>query len=385
MSMEPQGKTSDTRRMSLRGVALEAVLNVTSGTTRAALFAVLLAAVIFGCAGAEFLQLREINMRVREFVSSGASTVLVEYAGRIDGAACESLASVDGVQAAGALRAASARPVAEVLPMTPLPALEATPGAVELLASGDSMETHALSVAEMDGVWLSTQAAEVVGAQVGDTVPLSDGSRMHIAGIYASPEDGRTGNTSYAVVMPVHSTSVGKGFDVCMVKAWPVPRSLESLALMRVRELSGNRDDQPHVRQLNATLGSKLESERMYASRGTVHMPWMACALAMALGFAAIWSRRLEFASALHCGVPKLALMAQSLLETMSWEIMALAICSPLFTVAWLGWEGADGMQVIMLMGRSAIGALAGAICGALIAVLCVRERNLFRYFKGRG
>ncbi len=188
MSMEPQGKTSDTRRMSLRGAALEAVLNVTSGTTRAALFAVLLAAVIFGCAGAEFLQLREINMRVREFVSSGASTVLVEYAGRIDGAACESLASVDGVQAAGALRAASARPVAEVLPMTPLPALEATPGAVELLASGDSMETHALSVAEMDGVWLSTQAAEVVGAQVGDTVPLSDGSRMHIAGIYASPE-----------------------------------------------------------------------------------------------------------------------------------------------------------------------------------------------------
>ena len=65
----------------------------------------------------------------------------------------------------------------------------------------------------MDGVWLSTQAAEVVGAQVGDTVPLSDGSRMHIAGIYASPEDGRTGNTSYAVVMPVHSTSVGKGFQ----------------------------------------------------------------------------------------------------------------------------------------------------------------------------
>ncbi|KFI61933.1 hypothetical protein BCUN_1838 [Bifidobacterium cuniculi] len=367
--------------MRLRGAFDEAARNIASGTTHAALYALLLAVVMVGCAGAELLQLRGIQRQIDEFVSAGASTYVVDAAGRIDARSCESLAGLDGVQAAGALRTADARLTLARIPSTALPTLEATPGALRALVSGDSATTRSLAADEFDGVWLSRQAADTSGAATGSLEALLDGGNVRIAGVYESPDDGRSGTTAYALVEPV---PVEGTFDQCIVKAWPVPQSMESLALVSVGDVGTDPNDQPRVRQFNTKLGAELDATALFEHRATTVMTPLAAVGGLALGFVAIRLRRLELASALHCGVPKTALMLQSLMETCSWTVAALALCLPLLAFAWWDWPGFDAGQIVDLAARPLLAAACGALVGTAVAILAVRERNLFRYFKDR-
>lgn len=367
--------------MRLRGAIGEAARNIASGTTHAALYALLLAVVMLGCAGAELLQLRGIQQQIEGFVSAGASTYVVDAAGRIDARSCESLSDLDGVQAAGALRTADARLTLARIPSTALPTLEATPGALSALVSGDSATTRSLAPDEFDGVWLSRQAADTSGATAGSLEALLDGGSVRIAGIYESPDDGRSGTTAYALVEPV---PVEGTFDQCVIKAWPVPQSMESLALLSVGDVGTDPNNQPRVRQFNTKLGAALDSTALFVHRATEVMVPLATIGGLMLGFVAIRLRRLELASALHCGVPKTALVLQSLVETGSWTVAALALCLPLVAFAWWDWPGADAGQVVLLTVRPLLAAACGALIGSAAAVLAVRERNLFRYFKDR-
>lgn len=367
--------------MRLRGVAGEAVRDILSGTTHALLCMVALMAIMVAAAGAELFQLRSIGDRIDDYVSSGASTYVVEYPGRIDARSCESLADAPGVHAAGAIRTADSRISFAVLPSTSLPLLEATPGAVQVLASVNGRSTRALTKSESNGIWLSGQAAETLGLTSGQTARLTDDTPATIAGVYPFPEDGRSSNAAYAVVQPVPRDGV---FDECLVKTWPVPDSIESLALLSVGTVSDDKDDRPTVRQLNTRLGARLDSSALFASRATAWMPLVAGGAALALGFAAVWIRRLELASALHCGVPKPALVLQIMMETVSWTFAATMLCLPLPLAVMHLWEGTAPQQIVDLMMRPMLAAALGGLAGATVAVLCVRERNLFAYFKRR-
>lgn len=367
--------------MRLLGIAGEAARDILSGTTHALLYTVTLMAIMIAAAGAELFQLHSIEQRIDAFVSSGASTYVVEYPGRIDARSCESLADVSGVHAAGAIRTADSRISFAVLPSTSLPLLEATPGAVQVLASADSRGARALAKSESNGIWLSGQAAETLGLTSGQTVRLTDDTPMTIAGVYPSPEDGRSSNATYAVVQPVPRDGV---FDECLVKTWPVPDSIESLALLSVGTVSDDKDNRPTVRQLNTRLGARLDSSALFTSRATAWMPLMAGGIALTLGFVAVWIRRLELASALHCGVPKPALVLQMMLETASWTCAATVLCLPLPLAIIHLWEGTAPQQIVNLMMRPVLAAALGSLTGATVAALCVRERNLFAYFKRR-
>lgn len=96
-------------QMPLSGVTGEAMRDILSGTTHALLYAAALMALMLASAGAELFQLRSIGERIDDYVSSGASTYVVEYPGRIDARSCESLADAPGVHAAGAIRTADSR------------------------------------------------------------------------------------------------------------------------------------------------------------------------------------------------------------------------------------------------------------------------------------
>ncbi|MEE1295647.1 MAG: hypothetical protein UHD09_02080 [Bifidobacterium sp.] len=267
------------------------------------------------------------------------------------------------------------------IPSTPLPTLEATPGALRAVVSGDTRATRELTADEHDGVWLSRQAADTSGAAVGSVEELSDGTTVRIAGIYESPDDGRSVSTSYALVQPVAADGA---FDQCVVKAWPVPDGIESLVLASVGEVSGNADDQPRVRQANTRLGASLDSTALFATRATAVMTLVAAVGGAALGFVAARLRRLEFASALHCGVPKAALVTQMVVETGCWALCAAVIATPLLAVIpWL-WSGDTPGQIALLCVRPLGAAVVGSLAGGVLVTVAVRERHLFRYFKDR-
>ena len=144
------------------------------------------------------------------------------------------------------------------------------------------------------------------------------------------------------------------------------------------------RDSRPTVRQLNTRFGAGLDSSALFASRTTAWLPVLAGGVALALGFVAVWTRRLELASALHCGVPKPALVLQMMLETASWTLAATVLCLPLPLAVMHLWAGSAPQQIVVLTLRPMLATALGALAGATAGVLRVRERDLFAYFKRR-
>ena len=75
--------------------------------------------------------------------------------------------------------------------------------------------------------------------------------------------------------------------------------------------------------QLNTTKGDGFDGQTLYRQRSTRILPACGALIALAIGYLLIRGRRLEIASALHCGVPKPALATQIIIET------GITICSP--------------------------------------------------------
>lgn len=106
---------------------------------------------------------------------------------------------------------------------------------------------------------------------------------------------------------------------------------------------------------------------------------------ALFAGYAAVRARRLELASAMHCGEPKIALWLQMLLETLMCS--AIIVTTPLIVWALTHMETGVIISPTTLVGilaRIPAAALVGVLAGASMAMLITRERDLFRYFKNR-
>lgn len=386
--------------MRLSGVISEAWRNLITGTTHACALALALALSVAILVGADLLTISRIQAQADEFVASGASTYTITYAGRIDPVACESLTSVNGVRAAGALRQANAKITFAVLPSTGVPAYEATEGAVALFADAtggaasddnavdfdDGAISNGSAALAASDLWLSSEAAEPLQAVPGETIALKDGRQATVGGIYQWPDDGRTSGYSYAVLEPV-PTDRAERFDSCWVKAWPVPENIESLLyLATVGDSAGGSQQQGRavISQLNTSHGADLDAAALYHQRFTAWAPVVALAVGLLLGVVAIRMRRLELASALHCSVPKRALIAQLMVETCAWLACALLLCSPLLAWVWLANGNADAAPLTDTLLRVPIAAVVGVIVGSALTAAGIRKRRLFRYFKNR-
>lgn len=383
------------RRMRLRGVLDEAWRNLASGTSHACALAMALACLMLLCAGADLASVTAIQRETDDYVASGGSTYAITYEGRIDGAACDRLASLDGVLAAGATRTASSKLTFAALPSTGVPTYDATPGAVSIFAYGDASAramtsgmtsdggADAASSVPADGLWLSHDAADPLRAQAGDDVDLHDGASAHVAGVFDWPDDGRKSGYSYAAIAPVPLVE-GETFDQCWVKTWPAPDNIESLLRIVTTGEDPSGQDRPTVAQLNTTHGQRFDAQTAYATRMTAWAPLVAGVGALLVGFLAVYIRRLELASALHCGVPKPALVTQILVETGLWSLAATLLCSPV--LAWMWLENTDGDALVLTdtLLRVPAAAYAGVMFGALLCACVIREKRLFRYFKNR-
>lgn len=374
-----------TGRMRLGGVIDEAWRDIVSGTSHAFMLMLIVAVLIGGLSAADLFSIRSIAQQVDRYIASGASTYVIEFKGRISGEACERLSSMDGVLASGALRSKNDKVISAILPSAGIPSLDATTGALGVFASSTRSGTVGLSTRDYDGIWLSSQAAQSVNAAAGSQLALHAGGSVRIAGVFQYPDDGRSTNYEYVALSQVPADA--DDFDQCVVKAWPVPDALQALLQSTVSSWPSDASQQPTISQLNATQGSQLDAVKAFRERQTALAPMVMLIAAFFIGFAVVRVRRLELASAMHCGEPKAALWLQMLLEALTWCCSAILVTLPL--AVWAVTEMDTGiiiapLTLIGILARIPAAALAGVLAGVTLAMLVTRERDLFRYFKNR-
>ncbi|PJM77406.1 hypothetical protein [Bifidobacterium felsineum] len=385
-------ETSHRPRMRLAGMLGEAWRDLITGTSHACALAVGLACLIVLLAGADWLTISGIQKQTDEYVASGGSTWILEYPNHIDGAACDRLTSLDGVEAAGAVRQSENKLVFAALPSTSVPLYEITPGATEVFMlsttgtqwkNGTPHESGSVSQ-NREGVLLSSEAAKPFQAQSGQSLALKDGRSLDVVDVFDWPDDGRKSGFSYAALTPIPADSSAT-FSQCWVRAWPQTKNLESLLrLASDGTANATAAERPQIYKLNTAKGSELDSTVLFVSRLTAYVPWIALAAALALGFIATRTRKLEMASALHCGVPKTVLLTQIMLETITWSIAGILLASPLLAWVWLDDNTAEAAALTDTLLRVPIAAVLGVLLGAFLGVSLTRESHLLKYFKNR-
>ena len=362
--------------MKLRTIVREAFLNITTGSTRLAVFASVLAAVITVLAGAEVETIASIDERAREFRDSGGSTVIYRMEAGIDGAACDRLRELPGVSATGAVRRREAGESAAALPDQQIPTFDISPGFGGFRALGNP---HA-----SDGVLISEDAAGTLGVGWGRRLPLTE-ARPPISGTFTYPADGRQPGYGYAILSP---TDTRAAFDECWVECWPL--SDDVLAILPTALLPGAAAEKgpgaqgPRLQQLNASRGTHFDGAMQFANRISRFAPAIALLAGATLGFIATSGRKLELAAALHAGVTRGAQALHVVIEAGAWALASLTLALPPLAMLITETDGSPAAPLIVVAARVAVAAASGTLIGASAAVFTVKERHLFTYFKTR-
>ncbi|MDR0436085.1 MAG: hypothetical protein LBH11_04905 [Propionibacteriaceae bacterium] len=353
--------------MRFRDICIEAWRNITTGTTHALRWMLVLLLSTGALVWLDATTIRAQLQDVATYINGGGATWVVNAPGRIDGAACDALAETDGIIASGALRQSVERPVLAQLPSALTSFFDATTGLLGLL--------HAPT---RGGV----AATDKLAAQLGITVPgvlHTTAGAFALDAIFSFPSDGRDASLGYAVISPADTT---QPFDDCWAQIWPSDDTKQRLLYLAVLP-AGSNDLPTQFAQLNPTLAASYHPSELFQHRAT-NWTTLACLLVGVIaGIAATVTRRLELASALHSGLSKNALLKQLLLETLFWAGVALSTATPILLLS-AATAIADHTQVALLTMRGPILGTCGALLGTMSAVLLLRERQLFIFFKDR-
>ncbi len=349
----------------------EAWRNIATGTTRTITLALLLSAASIGLAAADLLTVNGLAEEAEDFQRSGASIITLTAVGGIDGVTCEAMGHLPGVSAAGAIRATETGVVASALPSSTIPLMETSPGFAQVLRAERG---------PVPGLILSDQVSEALDLGIGDSLTTPTG-RVPVGGTFDYPDDGRRAGYGYAVLAPVHANQ--GAFDECWVDAWPISGQIPALLRMTLIP-TGDGAQPPVLSQLNTSRGIGFDGPARFVGRSTRNAPVAALVLGIGLGFAAVRTRRIQFAAALHAGASRRDLAAILGLEVASWTLP-----TAMFTIAIATFIAARapnlGHGIALILGsRVSVLAVVGGFLGALAALLQVREHHLFRYFKER-
>lgn len=351
-------------------VASEAWRNVTSGTAQALQIAVLLGALTAAVVGVDLASISAISARAAAFHDAGGDILVIEAPGLISSRACESLNRTTGV-IAGALRAATGNLVARALPSSSIPTFEITPGLAPILLDG---------AAAPPGVLVSGALARALGLAAGGSLDSLTGSAT-VAAVYDYPDDGRRADFEFAAMLPVGSD---RPFDECWARSTARSDDLAPLLLSTVVPQSGGQSDPPKIAQLNGSLGERFDGAGQFADRPTRLLPFMGAGLAFIVSFVATRLRRVELAAARHSGVAASEQWATVMLESLVPVAFAPIVTAPV--VAWFVVHAPPtdlGTSLGLAVGYAGMLGLS-ALLGATIAVLLIRERDLFAHFKDR-
>lgn len=358
--------------MRWRAILSESWRTLLTGTSRALLWIPLLTLVVAGAAVADVVEAHGVTVAAREYVAHGGSVSVLSAPGRIDPRACEALARVPGVRAAGALTQTEERVILAALPAAPVPLVRVSPALPRLLGA---------RTIPAPGLLASDQVREDVPVTPGGILPTLDGE-VPVAGVFDQPEDGRSPSLGYALLAPDAGTDP---FDQCWIDVWPQSEEIEHLVLTALTGVAPQGEAaRVELRPLNPTLPARFDGRARFEERLSRFLPLVAGLVGLAVGAASVRMRRLELASNLHAGLRRGDLARIVALDTLAWLLPALVLAASIgaVTVAALGAQGE--WALLVLVARPVWAAGVGTCLGAGIALALTRERHLFAWSKDR-
>ncbi|MBT1177546.1 hypothetical protein JS532_08230 [Bifidobacterium callimiconis] len=382
--------------MRLSSIVSEALRNIAQGTSRA----VLLALAVFVCSGLlggyEMASVLALEKQAANRIQADADVKVIVGA-PIDGAACDNLAistwkqtngssSANGPSISGALRdGPQITPTST--PGRDVTSYEATPGLLHLLAEHATTtgrrnvdKANFVSV-DATGIWVPTDLANDFGLSVGSRFETTSGITT-VAGIYQWPNDGRDTRLAYAVITPV-SASNGT-FDECWARQWPVSNDTDRLLYSTAIITDGTEQGAAGITQLNKGFDSQYDALGSYLTRMTRWMPALGLMIGVLLGVLSVHRRRLEYAGALHSGQTKGAQLLELAVETWIWAGIGTLCAIIILFAAGYRLSIADSMAITITAIRTSVALFSGTTVAAICAGACIRESQLFRYFKKR-
>ena len=347
----------------------EAGRDIRTGAGRSVLFAVLFSVCAGGLALAAGLGQAQVIRSAQAYVSAGAATYVMKADDRIDGRACDALATHASVQAAGALRERERPLVPSALPQTPITSFETSAGFADVLDSGGQRREA--------GIDVSTDVAEVLGIRPGDRLSTGTGEAT-VSRVFRYPDDGRDSLLAFAAVGIV---PLGEApFDACWATIWPQDEEAVAALGRSVLSGSGRADEATTLMQLNQTKGTRFAEVDFL---GQAAANGLTAGTAVALGVLYVLRRRLSLASDRHIGVARFAQVVSQTVQASVWAITGTVLVGAVSLCIYPS-EGADRVPLVsatlLTMGVGASMALASC---ALTTCL-ISERSLFRYFKNR-
>lgn len=344
--------------------------NVVSGTSRFAVLATLLTAVLTGLTIADATIMRQAIDSAAAFRQSGGSTYILSAPGEIDATACDALGRLPNVSAAGAIRDTGAKLAISALPDAPAPSFVISAGFAAVIGADTRHRA---------GLIVSDELATALDVHPGDEISTRAGA-TRFAATYSYPTDGRRPGLGYAVL----SATVDRAaFDECWVSVWPQITNARAILFTTLQAKQRDSEDQATVAQLNSTHGTEFRGADLFLHRITRYALPAAISIALLLGFAAVRRRKLQIASGLHAGVPRGSMVAIHALESLAWSAPAAVFCLGIGVVMAQQIPAEDRLAAIRGLAPIAISALFAPI-GAAIATALTSERSLFRYFKDR-
>lgn len=354
--------------MRFSSVAREATRNVSTGTSRVVLLFAIAMAAVGSCVSVEVLAISQRVLEASEYRAAGAAVTVMSLPGRVQGEACEALARVPDVLAAGALRE-TGEVRAITLPGEPLDLYEVTPQFGRVLGAPNGGA----------GVYVSRDVAASLGAE---TLPITV-PPVHIRGTFDYPPDGRRAGFGWAVLAP--TKDVARPFDECWVLAWPQRDDMRQIMFTAAMpSASADSGEPPSIAQLNTKFGASFTGAEDYRSRITQFAGQAAVALGGFMGAASLWMRRVELASNIHAGARRRDLRLQYLLETGAWTVPVAVSCTGLGCLLALALVPSEAASLCLRSLQISGWFLLSALVGAVAGVHLIRERDLSRFVKGR-
>lgn len=375
--------------MKLKEIFSEAKANVLSGTTHALRYMIALSAVLILCCFYDLVSVGSIVDEANGYVSSGSSTYIISDVGKISGKNCELLNGLNGVQAAGAVKAEKNKLSIVSLPSAPVPIYGVSKSAYKLFMDKKPQDK---------GVYISSTLANTLNLKVGSKISTA-GHTADISGIYNWPDDGRRPGYDYAIISPEVTNAA---YDECWVRSWPMLNKIGDVLKTTIigadqadklskkdnnaaEDSNKQKDkDTSNIFQLNTTHGYEFTGADEFDSRTTQDIWTIALIIAFAIGFTSIIIRRIEFASALHAGMKKSQTLLQVLAESLAWIIPSIITTLPVAFYFAIFKSDGDILSIVDISFRIIVSGVFGAIAGVAFAMFTIREKNLFRYFKGR-
>lgn len=357
--------------MKLRSILSEGYRDTVSGTSRALVFfgvlcGFLVLLVVIDCVG-----MNRLLEQAREFRERGAATLIVISESGIDGRACEAIAQVDGVLSAGAIRSSSEVITPTLLRGSPIPVHAVSEQFLTVLGAAAS---------GAGGLYVSNDVWTALGHVDGSRLAAESGS-LPIGGVFSYPTDGRRSGLGWAAVNIVDSTDP---FDECWVSLWPPNPDIRPILLSSLAIDAGNQAREVVIEQLNAQLGTAFNGATEFKGRIGRFAPLVVAIFAFVLALTAVRVRRLELASRLHDGMNHVDLTCLLILEHAAWALPA-AMCASAVSAVLASTNPIPDARVIGVTAMmAAVTALVSTLAGTALAVMLVRERQYFAYFKDR-